>query len=104
MSNSFNSEIEKAKRDAALDNLERTRAFLISEGKKIAIQMAQETGTTTGVRVMQEMLKQEYAPLLDEVDRRFMGAVFGRSKIWVRIGFENKNSHGGLCSIWKLKD
>lgn len=103
MNNSHNMNLEKAKRDAALDGLERTRRFLIIEAKRIAHEIAKENGTVTSPRVVRKMLELGYEDELNSVDRRFMGAVFRDSETWQRIGFENKGSHAGLNSIWKLR-
>lgn len=90
-------------RDEALDNLEEHRTELIAIGRKIAIQMATLHGRTCGPQVMNEMRKRN-VPGIDQVDPRFMGAIFRGGVGWKRVGYEPIGSHGGTVSIWEIDE
>lgn len=88
-------------RDDALNLIERNRALLVQEGKRIAEEIARRTGSVTSNRVFQELVNRGYGELLEAVDRRFMGAVFRKG--FERVGYINQGSHGRPQSIWRLK-
>lgn len=95
----FDLKVERRKRDAALDLLDKRRAELIARAHQIATYFCRENGTVTSPQVIAE-LKKEGAPGLDEVDPRFMGAVFRAGRGWRRIGYRAAGSHARPVSVW----
>lgn len=88
-------------RDEALDMLAIARAKLLGAARPIARDIAQRRGRVTSVEVLRHMRKVGYAPEIDRVDARFIGAVF-RCKEWTRIGWEPTGSRCRPVSIWRL--
>lgn len=93
-----------AERDAVLDRLQETRAELIAVAKETALRLAAEHGETCSVDVLNKMrLDPVLKDKLDEVDPRFMGAVFRAGNGWQRVRMEPKGSHACWISIWRRK-
>jgi hypothetical protein len=90
-------------RDAALNLLEDKRAELIACAMQIAQEIAQQLGTVTSPAVLVR-LQAECPEAVAGVDRRFMGAVFRRSRGWTRVGWAAQGSHSRPVSVWKLTD
>jgi len=93
---------ETAKRDAALELLEKYRSELIIAGKNAAHKLATFNGQVSSPDVIEYLKHTGFADLLSKVDKRFMGAVF-RTGEFERIGFANRGSHAQPISVWKLK-
>lgn len=92
---------EEEKRDAALALLARTRQELIKAARISARRIYRYKGSVSSTDVFELMESNPYwAAKLAGVDRRFMGAVFGRSSGWVRVGWEMTGSHARPVAIW----
>ena len=93
---------EPEKRDQVLDRLERIRQQLVDVGIATARQIAQSRGQVTSVDVLEAMRQSpSLATKMEEVDPRWIGAVFRRG--WRRVGWEQTGSHARPVSIWQLK-
>lgn len=88
-------EIEK--RDDVLDALEVTRASLIAIAKATAWNIAKLKGDVTSSDVL-SVMRAFNVMGLNDVDARFMGAVFRRG--WKRKGYRSQGSHGRPVSVW----
>ncbi len=95
----FDYKKESLKRDRALDLLEKTRSDLIEQGKIIAMEIWKRKGSVTSPEVRRELFKRK-ADGVEEVDGRFMGAVFRKNLGWIRTGFVSQGSHAQPISIW----
>ena len=93
---------EAQKREAALDLLEEHRSEVIELARGVARSMALRDGFVTATGVLQEMRAQGYGPMLDDVDRRFMGCVF-RGKAWEQTGWAQTGSHKRRQPVWRLR-
>lgn len=91
---------EHAKRDRVLDALQQTRADLIAAADTVARRLCAQNGQVTSTEVFDELRVQGHGPKLDQVDPRFMGAVFRKGNGWNRIGFEPIGSHGRPVAVW----
>jgi hypothetical protein len=94
---------EKAKRDGVLDVFAATRAALIRRATEIALKLATDTGTVTSVQVFDVMRSEGLGPMLDEVDPRWIGAVFREGNGWRRKTYISDGSHGRPVSVWERK-
>lgn len=93
-------EQEQAKRDEALDLLERYRAQLIEEAKKRAYQIASRVGYVTSPMVLADLRESpQWAPIVEQADSRFMGAVFRKG--WTRVGWDGTGSHKRPVARWQ---
>lgn len=94
---------EAQKRDEALALLERTRASLIARARAVAEELdAARPGGVTSTQVLALLRNQGHGPMLDSVDRRFMGAVFRRG--WEQVGWAPSGSHKRLVPVWRRRD
>lgn len=94
-------QIENERKDRVLDELEKTRASLITIAETIANRIDQAKGCVTSTDVFQEMIARGYDAEIAQVDKRFMGAVFRPSKGWARVGYAPLGSHARPISIWR---
>lgn len=101
--NQMEMRLHAAARDHALELFETHRSDLVLAAKAIAEQIAREKGRVTSPEIITILRRSELAARIDEVDRRFMGAVF-RGPAWKRIGFESTGSHKRPVSIWRLAE
>jgi hypothetical protein len=97
-------DLDAQARDRALDLFDQHRSFLVSVAHAIAEEIAREHGRVSSPEVLSTMKARGYEEALQQVDRRFMGAVFREGRGWRRVGFENKGSHKRPVSIWAPKD
>jgi hypothetical protein len=91
---------EDAKRDFALDLLEKTRSSLISAARTEAHAIYVTNGRVTSVEVMAAMKAAGHGAAMANVDPRWMGAVFRKGEGWVRVGWEQTGSHSRPVAIW----
>lgn len=94
---------EKTRRDEVLDQLELWRAPLITVAKIVACELEQKNGRVTSPEVIRELKLRGYEAQLEEVDKRFMGAVFRKTDNWERVGWEPIGSHARPVSVWKRR-
>ncbi len=87
------------RRDEALDLLAKYRTELVEAARAFALHLAHEHGRVTSPQVIRAMRDAGWGSRLDQVDARFMGAVFRKG--WERIGYEPGGSHARPVSIWK---
>ena len=90
-------------RDRYLDLFEIHRATPVALGRATAHFLAMKNGSTTSPQVIAEMRRLGYGRMLDENDRRFMGAVFRGGKVWEKLGYSDSGSHRRPVPIWGLK-
>jgi hypothetical protein len=93
---------ETAARDAALADLERTRAALIAVARVIARDIATARGRVTSVDVFRRLRADGLGAQLDAVDPRWMGAVFRGRDGWRQAGLEKAGSHRRPVAVWVL--
>ena len=93
---------ERQKLDRIIELHEEHRADLIQIAQLVADSIEQLNGRVTSPEVVSKMRALGMGEVLDNVDRRFLGAVFRRPG-WERVGFENKGSHARPVAIWKRK-
>lgn len=93
---------EAAARDEALDLLEQTRGELIDAARQVALRIAKEQGVVSSTEVFSELETTALKAKMDQVDPRWMGAVFRKG--WERVGFESTGSHRRPVSVWRRKD
>ena len=92
---------EAEKRDTALERLEKTRAELIAEGRRVADELAYANGSVTSVEVFAKMRDNGWGPDLDDVDPRWAGCLFRKG--WRRVGYEPAGSHGRPVARWEKR-
>lgn len=93
-------EEEIARKEQALNTFEVTRKSLIQRGKEIANELYAKNGSVTSPQVVDRLEKENF-PGINQVDRRFMGAVFRKG--WERVGFVAEGSHSQPISKWVQK-
>lgn len=92
---------EQAARDQAIGWLEEARTDLVASATAIADRVARQYGRVTSTDVLNIMRDNpELERRMQDVDLRFMGAVFSRKKGWVHLGYEQTGSHARPVSIW----
>lgn len=96
----FDRKQERSKRDMALNLFETFRGDLLAAARAVADELAEKNGRVTAPDVLAVLRDRGLGDALDEVDRRFMGAVFRAGTGWKRIGWEPGGSHGRPVSIW----
>jgi hypothetical protein len=99
--NAVLNQVEEERKERALDELEVTRAALISIAEGIARRLSSEQGKVTSTEVIQEMIAQGFGPQLDLVDKRFMGVVFRPDRGWLHLGYAKLGSHRRPISVWR---
>lgn len=92
---------ELAQRDRALDKHDELRAELLGIADRLAREIAMRDGSVTSVAVLVALRDRGFAPLLADVDPRFIGAVFRRAG-WRRLRWEPIGSHGRPVPVWAL--
>ncbi len=89
---------EFQKRDKVLDYTQKIRVMLIERATAAAEFLDRTQGSVTSVQVFAKMRADGFGDRLDEVDPRFIGAVFRRG--WHRIGYKPDGSHGRPVAQW----
>lgn len=92
---------EEQKRDEALDLLAEARAELIRLALSVAKELCETQGSVTSSAVLKELRRQGHGPLVDSVDRRFMGVVFRSG--WEQTGWAESGSHRRKQPVWRLR-
>lgn len=90
---------EREKRDDVLDALAECRARAVALAREAAVAIERERGSVTSPQVLARLRERGHGPLLDSIDRRFMGVVFNRG--WERVGWENAGSHARPVAVWR---
>lgn len=95
----FDRKSHSAQRDLALERFEHHRAELVQIAHNIARRISTEQGQVTATDVLLEM-RAKYPTQLDQVDPRFLGAVFRRPG-WEPMGYAPTGSHCRPVRIWR---
>ena len=96
----FPVETEELALEEVLNQHEIRHYKLVELARITARRIAELRGTVTGPQVL-KMLKNSKAEGIDDVDPRFLGAVFRNG--WIRVGFSPEGSHRRPVSVWRLK-
>lgn len=67
---------------------------LLTQARRVAKRLARKNGYVTSTQVLSHL------DVPEDVDKRFMGQVFGKSRGWRRVGFEKTGSHGRPVTVW----
>ena len=79
-----------------------TKIRLIDLAREVAVELATARGVVTSPEVLEELRRRGYGSVLDQVDTRFMGAVF-RGPEWVQEAWEGQGSHSRPVAVWRLR-
>lgn len=90
---------EREKRDDVLDALASCREQAVSLAREAAREIVRRHGTVTSPEVLALLRARGHGPLLDSIDRRFMGVVFNKG--WERAGWASTGSHARPVAVWK---
>lgn len=99
--------IEWQERERVLAMLAETRAKLVIEARRVAMELALEREWVCSTHVLRVLRDGPLADELRKVDPRFMGAVFADRSTWVRVGWlsgpESPGSHARPVAMWMLR-
>lgn len=72
------------------------RPELLDKARKVAVRLARKNGYVTSTQVLSHL------DVPEGVDKRFMGAVFGKKRGWKMVGFDRTGSHRRPVAVWRL--